>query len=212
MQARTTNRWMLAAAGVLMQVALGAVYAWSVFRKPLAEEYGTSATSVNLAFTITIFVLGFAAFAGGLWMAKVGPRIVGMTAGVLYGLGIFLASFAENSLTLLYITYGVIAGFGIGLGYIVPIATLVKWFPDKRGVITGIAVAGFGAGALVTAPIARLLIAAGGPFDTFRTLGIVYLVVVVAAASVLRNPPEGYKPAGWEPDTTVKKGSSGIDY
>jgi MFS transporter, OFA family, oxalate/formate antiporter len=212
MQGKATNRWVLAAAGVLMQIALGAVYAWSVFRKPLAEEYGASVTSVNLTFTIAIFVLGFAAFAGGIWMGKVGPRVVGMTAGVLYGAGIFLASFADNSLTVLYLTYGVLAGVGLGLGYIVPIATLVKWFPDKRGIITGIAVAGFGAGALITAPLATRLIEANGPFGTFSILGIGYLVVVVAAASVMKNPPEGYKPAGWEPDTTAKKGSSGVDY
>ena len=212
MNETATNRWMLAAAGVVMQIALGAVYAWSVFRKPLAEEYNATVTSVNLAFTITIFVLGFAAFAGGIWMGKVGPRKVGMTAGVLYGLGILLASFAGGNITLLYLTYGLIAGIGIGLGYIVPIATLVKWFPDKRGVITGIAVAGFGAGALITAPIATRLIQATDPFNTFRIMGVVYLIVVVAAASVMKNPPEGYRPAGWQPDETVKKGSSGRDF
>jgi OFA family oxalate/formate antiporter-like MFS transporter len=139
-----------------MQVALGAVYAWSVFRDPLTQAYGgASATAVNTTFSITIFTLGFAAFAGGLWMGRSGPRIVALTAGVLYGLGIFLASFAESSLTLLYLTYGFIAGAGIGLGYIVPVATLIKWFPDKRGFITGIAVAGFGGGAFVTAFVAR---------------------------------------------------------
>ena len=143
------NRVLIAVAGVIMQLALGAVYAWSVFRTPLSEAYGASVTQVNLAFTITIFVLGFAAFAGGIWMGRVGPRTVALTSGILYGLGIFLASFAGSSLTLLYLTYGVIAGAGIGLGYIVPIATLVKWFPDKRGIITGIAVAGFGGGGMM---------------------------------------------------------------
>lgn len=212
MQDKVTNRWLLAAAGVLMQVALGAVYAWSVFRKPLAAELDASVTQVNIAFSLTIFTLGIAAFIGGIWMGRVGPRKVGIAAGVLYGLGIFLSSFADGSLVLLYITYGLIAGFGIGLGYIVPIATLIKWFPDKRGIITGIAVAGFGAGALVTAPIAKSLIESNGPFGTFGILGPVYLLVVVAAASVLKNPPEGYRPPGWEPAKSQSGDKSGVDY
>jgi len=197
-----------------MQVALGAVYAWSVFRDPLTQAYGgASATAVNTTFSITIFTLGFAAFAGGLWMGRSGPRIVALTAGVLYGLGIFLASFAESSLTLLYLTYGFIAGAGIGLGYIVPVATLIKWFPDKRGFITGIAVAGFGGGAFVTAFVARGLVASSGPFSAFAILGIIYLVMVVGAALFMKNPPEGYRPPGWEPEESGGGGdSSGANY
>ena len=199
MAAKVGNRWIIAGAGVAVQIALGAVYAWSVFRKPLSEEFDTEVSSVNLAFTLTIVFLGIAAYFGGLWMARVGPRKVATAAGVLYGVGVILASFSSSSIVLLYLTYGVIAGTGIGLGYIVPIATLIKWFPDKRGVITGIAVAGFGAGALVTAPIAKRLISSVGVFETFAIMGVFYIVVVVAAAQLLRNPPEGYKPAGWEP-------------
>jgi len=196
-----------------MQVALGAVYAWSVFRDPLTQAYGgASATAVNTTFSITIFTLGFAAFAGGLWMGRSGPRIVALTAGVLYGLGIFLASFAESSLTLLYLTYGFIAGAGIGLGYIVPVATLIKWFPDKRGFITGVAVAGFGGGAFVTALIAKRLVSSVGAFQTFTILGIIYLVMVVGAALFMRNPPEGYRPPGWEPDTAAGGDTSGVNY
>src|SRR3954468_9052804 len=138
------RRWPIAVAGTAMQIALGAVYAWSVFRKPLAAELHASVAAVNVTFTITIVMLGLGAFAGGCVLGKVGPRAVGITAGVLYGAGTFFAGFAGDNLPLLYLTYGVIGGFGIGLGYIVPIATLVKWFPDKRGVITGVAVAGFG--------------------------------------------------------------------
>ncbi|QIN84797.1 MFS transporter [Rubrobacter tropicus] len=207
------NRVIIAIAGVVMQVALGAVYAWSVFRDPLAQAYGgASATAVNTTFSITIFTLGFAAFAGGLWMGRSGPRIVALTAGVLYGLGIFLASFAEGSLVLLYLTYGLIAGAGIGLGYIVPVATLIKWFPDKRGFITGIAVAGFGGGAFVTAFVARGLVASSGPFSAFAILGIVYLVMVVGAALFMRNPPEGYRPPGWEPEESGTGGASAANY
>jgi len=195
-----------------MQVALGAVYAWSVFRPTLSEVYGTSVSAVNWTFSITILALGFAAFAGGLWMANVGPRIVAITSGVLYGGGIFLASFAENSLTLLYLTYGLLGGIGIGLGYIVPVATLIKWFPDKRGFITGVAVAGFGGGAFVTALIARYLVAVIDVFQTFAILGIVYLVLVVGAGLLMKNPPEGWQPEGYEPDTGESSERSGVDY
>jgi OFA family oxalate/formate antiporter-like MFS transporter len=195
-----------------MQVALGAVYAWSVFREALTQQYGASVSAVNFTFSITIFTLGFAAFAGGLWMARSGPRIVALTAGVLYGLGIFLASFAEGSLTLLYLTYGLIAGAGIGLGYIVPVATLIKWFPDKRGFITGIAVAGFGGGAFATALVAKSLVASSGVFSAFSILGIIYLVMVVGGALFMKNPPEGYRPPGWEPDTDGSGDASGVDY
>src|SRR5918998_5020169 len=207
------NRVIIAIAGVVMQVALGAVYAWSVFREPLAEAYGgASVTAVNTTFSITIFTLGFAAFVGGLWMGRSGPRIVALTAGVLYGLGIFLAGFAQSSLLLLYLTYGLIAGAGIGLGYIVPVATLIKWFPDKRGFITGIAVAGFGGGAFVTAFVAKALVASSGGFSAFSILGIIYLVMVVGAALFMKNPPEGYRPPGWEPEESGTGDASGVDY
>ncbi len=206
------NRILIAIAGVVMQVALGAVYAWSVFRKPLADHFGASVSQINLTFSIAILTLGFAAFFGGLWMGKSGPRIVAVTAGVLYGLGIFLASFAGQSITVLYLTYGLLAGAGIGLGYIVPIATLIKWFPDKRGVITGIAVAGFGAGALVTAPIAKSLVASAGLFQTFAILGIIYLIAVVGAGLFMKNPPPGWSPPGYRPDTSASSERSGVDY
>ena len=195
-----------------MQVALGAVYAWSVFRVPLSEHFDTTVARVNLIFSLSILFLGFAAYFGGLWMGKSGPRRVGMAAGILYGLGIILTGISSSSIVLLYLTYGVLAGIGIGLGYIVPVATLIKWFPDRRGFITGIAVAGFGAGALVTAPIAQRLIDGVGLFETFIFLGVAYLVVVTGAAATLSNPPEGWKPAGWEPDTRERSDRSGVDY
>ena len=206
------NRVVIAVAGVVMQVALGAVYAWSVFREALTKEYGASVSAVNFTFSITILALGFAAFFGGLWMGRSGPRIVAITAGILYGAGILLASLAQGSLTLLYLTYGLIAGVGIGLGYIVPVATLIKWFPDKRGFITGVAVAGFGGGAFVTAFIAKALVSSLGVFTTFMVLGIVYLVMVVGAALFMKSPPEGWKPEGWEPETSEGGDSSGVDY
>jgi OFA family oxalate/formate antiporter-like MFS transporter len=186
-------------AGVVMQIALGAVYAWSVFRIPLTKAFAWTIPQVTLTFTIAIFVLGFAAFAGGIWMRRSGPRVVALTAGVLYGLGVFLASLTDGRLWWLYGSYGVIGGVGLGLGYIVPVATLVKWFPDKRGLITGIAVTGFGSGALITAPIATRLIASVGALQTFAILGVAYFVTVVGTALVMQNPPAGYRPDGWAP-------------
>jgi len=206
------NRVLIAVAGVVMQVALGAVYAWSSFREPLTDNYGTSVSAVNLTFSIAILSLGCSAFFGGLWMGRSGPRIVAITSGILYGAGVFLASFATDSLTVLYLTYGLLAGVGIGLGYIVPVATLIKWFPDKRGFITGVAVAGFGAGALVTGPVAKILIDSLGLFPTFAVLGVIYLVLVIGAALFMRNPPAGWKPEGYEPDTSASSERSGVDY
>jgi MFS transporter, OFA family, oxalate/formate antiporter len=206
-----TNRWGIALAGVFMQIALGAVYAWSVFRIPLAKQFGWTIPQVTLTFTICILVLGFAAFFGGLWLNKTGPRTVAMTGAFLYGLGVFLASYSHR-LTWLYLTYGLIGGIGLGFGYIVPVSVLVKWFPDKRGLITGIAVGGFGAGALVTAPIATRLIQHVGVLSTFAYLGVGYLIVTLAAGYFMRNPPDGYVPEGWTPTTVEKAHRVAKDY
>jgi OFA family oxalate/formate antiporter-like MFS transporter len=209
---RSMNRWVIATAGVLLQIALGAVYAWSVFRTPLARQFGWSIPEVTLTFTISIFVLGISAFFGGLWLNRSGPRIVALTGGVLYGLGVFLASFSDHGLWWLYLSYGVIGGIGLGFSYIVPVAVLVKWFPDRRGLITGIAVGGFGAGALITAPVATRLIQTVGVLHTFAYLGVAFLIVTVIAGAFMQNPPEGYKPQGWTPSLTQAAQRARRDY
>jgi len=155
---RPMNRWVIAVAGIVMQVALGSVYAWSVFRIPLTRAYGWSISQITLTFELAILVLGFSAFAGGLWMKRAGPRRLALIGGLGYGLGVILAGQARGHLGLLYLSFGVLGGVGLGLCYIIPVATLIKWFPDKRGMMIGLAVAGFGAGALVTAPVAEGLI------------------------------------------------------
>jgi OFA family oxalate/formate antiporter-like MFS transporter len=195
-----------------MQVALGAVYAWSVFRAPLVKQFGWSISEVTLTFTISIFVLGLAAFFGGLWLNRKGPRVVAITGGMLYGLGVFLASFSANKLWWLYLSYGLIGGIGLGLSYIVPVAVLVKWFPDRRGLITGVAVGGFGAGALITAPVATRLIQSVGVLSTFAYLGIAYLIVTVVASLFMQNPPEGWRPEGWTPTASQTLQRSRSDY
>jgi OFA family oxalate/formate antiporter-like MFS transporter len=207
-----SNRWAIAVAGVIIQIALGAVYAWSVFRIPLTKAFDWTIPQVTFAFTLAILTLGFAAFVGGLWMRRSGPRIVAIVAGIFYGAGIFLASFSAGHLYWLYFSYGILAGIGLGLGYIVPVATLVKWFPDRRGMITGIAVAGFGAGALITAPIASRLIASVGVLKTLAILGIAYFVAVTVPAFFMKDPPADYRPAGWTPTAAQQKQRSSRTY
>src|SRR6266704_6995480 len=209
---KTHNRWVIAIAGVFLQIVLGAVYAWSVFRIPLHNQFGWSISQVTLTFTISIFMLGFAAFVGGLWMNRVGPRIVALTGGAFYGVGVFLASYSANKLWWLYLSYGFIGGIGLGLGYIVPVATLVKWFPDRRGLITGIAVGGFGAGALITAPVASRLIQVVGVLPTFAYLGVGYFIIAIIAALQFRNPPQGYTVPGWTPTASQTSQRAGRDF
>ena len=206
------KRWGIALAAVILQIALGAEYAWSIFRTPLMTAFKWNIDQVTLAFTIAIFVVGFAAFFGGLWSSRSGPRVVAMTGGLLYGLGVALASQSNHGLWWLYLSYGLIGGTGLGFAYIVPISVLVKWFPDRRGLMTGIAVGGFGAGALITAPIATRLIASVGVLTTFLYLGVVFLVVTVICGYFMQNPPEGYKPAGWEPSAALRKTEGAKDF
>lgn len=201
-QSSSPNRWVIAGAAFLMQLALGAVYAWSVFLPKVMTLYNVSKVSANATFSITLVALGITAGFGGYLNSRFGPRTIAMVAGTLYGLGVFLASFVSPNITLLYLTYGVIGGIGLGLGYIVALAMLIKWFPDRRGFITGLAVAGFGGGAAITGPIAsNLLLPSLKLNTTFFWLGIVYFVVVVVAAQFFRRAPEGYAPAGWTPST-----------
>ncbi len=185
-----------------MQVALGAVYAWSVFRIPLTKTYSWTIPEVTLAFEIAILVLGFAAFGGGVWMRRAGPRPVAIASALLYGCGVALAGPSGGNLGLRYLTYGILAGVGLGLGYIVPIATLLQWFPDRRGMITGIAVAGFSAGALITAPLAQVLIQVVGVAVTFEILGVAYLAIIAGSAFFMKKPPSGYMPPGFDPSNS----------
>lgn len=192
------NRALIAAAGFAMQLAFGSVYGWSVFLNPLRELYGASKLEVGLAFTVTLAVLGIVAGFGGALQRRFGPRAVATLAGLLYGAGVFLSGLAP-SLPVLYLTYGLMGGVGLGLGYIVPLAVLIPWFPDKRGFITGLTVAGFGLGAFAASPLATALIGARGVGHAFLVLGAAYLVLVVAAAQFLRAAPEDYAPPGWTP-------------
>lgn len=194
------NRWVIAVAAFCMQLALGAVYAWSVFLNPVIKAYGVTKAPANFTFSVALLALGITAGFGGYLNSRFGPRAIATVAGIVYGVGIILAGFAAPNLFVLYLTYGIIGGIGLGLGYIVALAMLIKWFPDRRGFITGLAVAGFGAGAALTGPIAaNLMLKPLGLGVTLNYLGIAYLVVVVVAAQFFRRAPDGYAPAGWVP-------------
>ncbi|GAA2740849.1 OFA family MFS transporter [Terrabacter aerolatus] len=195
------NRWLILVAGVLVQLAIGAVYAWSVFAKAIQshDAFGWSKAQASVPFEVAIGMIFVGSYIGGRIQDRRGPRTVALTGGVIYSLGVILASFAgKDQFWLLILGYGIIGGFGLGMAYIVPIAMLQKWFPDKPGLITGIAVAGFGFGAVITAPLGQRLIAGDPsmPTKAFLPLGIGYLVAVVIGASLFRNPPSGYRPPG----------------
>src|SRR6266852_5685638 len=211
-QSSVPNRWVIAGAAVVMQLALGAVYAWSVFLPKVMDLYHVSKVSANATFSITLVALGVTAGFGGYLNSRFGPRTIAMVAGTLYGLGVFLASFVSPNITLLYLTYGVIGGIGLGLGYIVALAMLIKWFPDRRGFITGLAVAGFGGGAFITGLVAAALLKSVGVGSTFLYLGIAYLVIIVAVAQVFRMAPEGYAPTGWTPSVRQQADRSLREY
>jgi len=214
----TKGRWGLVAGAMLLQLSIGGVYAWSVFSKALraAEPFQLSQVQATLPFTVAIGMIFVGTYIGGRIQDRRGPRVVALTGAAIYGIGVILASFARNGdqLWLLVLGYGVLGGFGLGLAYIVPIAMLQKWFPDKRGLITGLAVGGFGFGAVFTAPIAQWLIDANPdvPTSAFLPLGIGYLVLSLAGCAFFRDPPQGYTVPGYVPKTSGRAVDSGRDY
>ncbi len=210
----TNNRWLIAVAAVVMQICLGAAYGWSVFVAPLVSTTGWTLTEVSLNFTLAIAFLGVGTIIGGLWQDRAGPRPVATVAGVIYGASYLLAGYfaAAHSLGGLYFSYGFLGGIGMGMGYITPVATITKWFPDRRGLMTGVAVAGYGAGALIMSPFAARSVVARGVPATFVILGAVYLVLVVIAAQFYRNPPAGWRPAGWQPTGSVAKAATTCEF
>jgi OFA family oxalate/formate antiporter-like MFS transporter len=197
------NRWLIVVGAVMIQLCLGAIYAWSVFRIPLQQSIadgglGLTPSQATLPFSLVLISFAIATIIGGRWQDKAGPRLVASVGGIVLGVGMLIAAFSRSFIWLT-IGYGVISGFGIGFTYVCPVATGIKWFPDKRGLITGLSVAGFGAGALIAAPLARALIDGVGVFTTLAILGIVYLCVIVVSSQILRNPPLDWKPEGWTP-------------
>ena len=226
---KVMNRWLVVVGALVIQVSLGAVYIWSVFQTPLKAVFTTwTESNATLPAQIVLACFALAVIFGGRFQDKYGPRKVATVGGIILGTGLILARFTGSfgssaALSWLIMTFSVLGGIGIGAAYVCPIATCVKWFPDKRGLITGLAVAGFGAGAFFFAPLAKGLVSGGsyqllgaklfmlpklGVFNTFMTLGIIFLVAVVAGAQLLKNPPAGYVPKGWTPPQTKQGGSA----
>ena len=209
------NRWLIAASAVGIHISIGSVYAYSVITNPVKDIFEVEGSVIKWAFKIAILLLGLSAAFLGRWVEKVGPKVSGTAAGLFYGVGILGSGLAVQleSLTLFYLCYGVIGGIGLGLGYITPVSTLVKWFPDKRGLATGMAIMGFGFAALVFGPIMQGLFDWVGVSTAFYVLGAVYMLLIVASARYMEKPPEGYMPEGFVPGegNKVKADLANID-
>ncbi len=199
------SRTKYAVAPILMQVLLGMLYSWSVFRGPLARAYGWNNVQTNDPFSYSILALVAGTILGGLWQDRSGPRLIASVGGALIGAGWLLSAVFGRNPVALIVTYGCVVGLGTGFGYVAPIATLVKWFPDKRGMMIGLAVMGVGVSPLVFAPIIERLIGkdpsrfASTIPSTFIVIAIVSAVGVIAAAQFCKTPPAGWRPAGWQP-------------
>ena len=194
------NRWLIAASAVGIHISIGSVYAYSVMTNPVKDVFDVDGSVIKWAFKIAILLLGLSAAFLGRWVEKVGPKVSGTTAGIFYGVGILGSGLAVQieSLTLFYLCYGVIGGIGLGLGYITPVSTLVKWFPDRRGLATGMAIMGFGFAALIFGPVMQSLFDAVGVSNAFYILGIIYMILILSSASYIERPPEGYLPEGFK--------------
>ena len=201
------NRWLIAASAVGIHISIGSVYAWSVYTKPLIEKFGWELADTQFTFSLAIFFLGISAAFLGHYLEKKGPRKSGLLAAIFFGVGIAgsgLAIYLE-SIYLLYLFYGIFGGIGLGLGYITPVSTLVKWFPDKRGLATGLAIMGFGFAALISSPLMVYLISAVGIANTFFIMGSTYFVIILLSSLYLAPPPKGWVPKGFEAGTASGK-------
>lgn len=197
-----TNRWFIAIMGTLLQLVLGTVYAWSYFQKPIIIAYGWSNVQTMWIFSLSILFLGLSAALGGIILPKYGPKKLASIGALLYGLGYLLSAYAMqiNSLALFYIGFGGIGGMGLGLGYVTPVATVSKWFPDKKGFVTGMVVMGFGLGALfMSTLIAPTLIrlTEGNMIHVFFYIALVVLAIGVPAGLCMQNPPNNFSPEGF---------------
>lgn len=194
------NRWLIAGSAVGIHISIGSVYAYSVMTNPVKDVFDVDGSVIKWAFKIAILLLGLSAAFLGRWVEKVGPKVSGTTAGILYGVGILGSGLAVQieSLTLFYLCYGVIGGIGLGLGYITPVSTLVKWFPDRRGLATGMAIMGFGFAALIFGPVMQSLFDTVGVSNAFYVLGIIYMILILSSARYIERPPEGYLPEGFK--------------
>jgi MFS family permease len=209
------SRWLIPPAALMVHLSIGEVYAFSVFKNPLVERFGVGLTPIAIIFSISIVMLGLSAAVFGTWVERAGPRAAMFTAALCWsgGFAIGALGVATSQLWLVYLGYGVVGGIGLGIGYISPVSTLIKWFPDRPGLATGLAIMGFGGGALIASPLSSTLLEtyASNPVNaivpSFLTLGAIYLVSMMLGAFVVRLPPEGWQPEGWTPPDEDEVGS-----
>ena len=206
------NRWWHVVGGMSMNLALGTLYAWSIFVAPLEKEFGWKRADTSTVFGIAVVVFALTFIVAGRLQDKYGPFRISLIGGILVSVGFFLCSYT-HTLNWLYVCFGVIGGLGNGFGYSTPIPVMAKWFPDKRGLAVGLAVGGYGAGSAIFGPLCNLkLIPAYGVHTTFQILGVIFLVMTVFGAFLLRNPPAGYKPPGWTPAPASKSAATTYDF
>ena len=215
------SRWLVPPAALAIHLCIGQIYAYSVFKTPMGQLLGVSEaaagdwsqTSLSLIFTIALFMLGASAALFGKWLERVGPRQAMFVSACCFAGGFVVAALgvAWHQLWLVYLGNGLIGGVGLGLGYISPVSTLIKWFPDRPGMATGMAIMGFGGGAMIASPLSLLLMerfatpSALGVAPTFITLAVIYFLVMMFGVFTVRVPPEGWQPAGYTPPTIAKK-------
>lgn len=209
------NRWMVPPAALAVHLCIGQAYAFSVFNGPLTKVIGVTSsvdadwklTTLGWIFSLAIVFLGLSAAFGGKWLEKVGPRVTMFVAACCFGGGFLVSALGVHlhEIWLVYLGYGVLGGIGLGLGYVSPVSTLIKWFPDRRGLATGLAIMGFGGGAMIGAPLSVFLMdtfksaTSVGIVETFTLMGLIYFTSMMIGALTIRIPPENWKPAGWEP-------------
>jgi MFS family permease len=216
------NRWLVPPAALCIHLCIGEVYAFSVFNKPLSQAIGITAPvpgsdwtipDLGWIFSVAIAVLGISSALFGRWMERVGPRMAMFYAAIAFAAGFFVSAIGVqvHQLWLVYLGYGVIGGWGLGVGYISPVSTLIKWFPDRPGLATGTAIMGFGGAALIASPLSVLLMkyfgsaTSVGVAPTFVVLGVLYLIWMMVGSQIVRVPPDGWRPAGWTPVNTEGK-------
>jgi len=206
------SRWWRVVGGLSMNLALGSLYAWSVFVTPLEKEFGWKRAQTSNVFTYAVVVFALAFILAGRLQDKKGPFWISIIGGLLVSVGFFLSAYT-SSLNYLYICFGVLGGIGNGFGYATPIPVMAKWFPDRRGLAVGLAVAGYGGGSAIFGPLAgNWLIPTYGWRATFQILGCIFLVMTMVGAFLLKNPRVGYKPAGWTPAPAAKAGATTYEF
>jgi MFS family permease len=211
------NRWLIPVAAVLVHICIGSVYAWSTFNRPIHAVFPNDPwwfSPPYTTFSTALVLLGLSAAFGGPWVERRGPRAAATAAAVLFGAGLVIGGIglAVKQSVLVFLGMGVIGGMGCGLGYIAPVSTLVKWFPDRRGMATGMAIMGFGGGAFLAGYLNVYFMNLFGVARTVIALGAVYFVIMMLSARLIRRPPEGYRPEGWTPPVNRNKMITNIHF